>query len=192
MSYGSKTDSEGRIIGADSGYIAPNVGTPEKPYVEDVKISGIELEDNRAVFLFEQPNGAVVKHTEFESDQSWAQDNTTRRVKHICTKIVSVEEYDKAVLETESFSSFIDSVIDLLRGRTKNKKFRVKFVYNKKNFVCLPNFPNFIESMDVPEEKTSIRYNVNYDNLVPSIPDEESENTKNVEGTKKDAIDEDW
>lgn len=192
--YGRKVDNDGREISADSDFISPQLGTPEKPYVENVKFTGIELnEDNtRATLSFQQENGSVVKFTEFSSEESWAQDNTSRRLKHICTKIVSEEKYNEAVGETESFKSFIKSIIKLIKGKVGDKKFRVKFIYNKKNYVSLPNYPNFFESMDVPQSETKISYNPTYDKFEKSESDIEENHSSDSPEKEIAAAKEEW
>lgn len=135
--YGSKVEEK----------LVPVVGTKENPFLNGVTIVGLELSEDgtRFTMTFKQPNGALVKVTEFAGTEDWQIDQTNRRVRHIATKIVSVEEYESAIKETNNFADFISRVVSIIGNRYANMEFNMLFVYNKKGFVTIPSFPNFIE-----------------------------------------------
>ncbi len=172
MNYGSNTDSEGREITDGSSFTNPVVGNPAKPYVENCKLEKVELSDDetRASFVFKQPNGSTVTHSEFSGTEDWQIENTNKRVRHICSKIVTGDEYSTAVEGSTNFVDFINKVINLLNGKYNNE-FRVKFIYNKNGYVSLPQFPNFIENMTTPENETTISYNAKYDVFIRPVAD---------------------
>lgn len=165
MGYGSSIDSSGKAINADETRIAPNVGIVDNcEMIQNFTIA----EDNGTVsVIFRQENGAEVNHKEWNNpDASDAViDGVNRRIKHICTKYVTTAEYEEQVekrkLEGENedsdkFVMFFTKVAQLLEGKFENKKMRMIFHYNKKNYVQIPNFPNFIEPMDVVPSKLSM------------------------------------
>jgi hypothetical protein len=150
MSYGSKLTSDGKTINANESRVIPTVGI-----VDDCEIkTGFELNDDNSVasITFVQGNGAEVTHKEWLSDDAASIDGTNRRVKHICTKLVSEAEYDNAVSAATSFADFFNRVNALINGKTTGK-FRMVFHYNNKGYVTIPRFPNFIESMSVVPTK---------------------------------------
>jgi len=182
MNYGSNTDTEGREITDGSSFISPIVGTPEKPYVENCKLEKVELseDETRASFTFKQSNGSTVNHSEFSGTEDWQIENTNKRVKHICSKIVTGEEYQTAVGGASNFVDFINKIITLINGKYTDLTFRIKFIYNKNGYVSIPQFPNFIENMTVLENETTIRYNPKYDIFIRPIADATENGIENV------------
>lgn len=148
--YGSKTTSDGKMINADETRVIPTVGI-----VDDCTIKTMfELNDDNSVasITFVQGNGAEVTHKEWISDDAASIDGTNRRVKHICTKLISEEVYNKAIDNVSGFADFFHKVNTALEGNT-NGKFRMIFHYNNKGYVTVPRYPNFIESMSVVPSK---------------------------------------
>ena len=148
--YGSKLTSDGKAINADESRVMPTVGIVENCTIK----TNFELNEDETVasITFAQSNGAEVTHKEWISEDARSIDDTNRRVKHICTKIMSEAEYDAATAGASSFASFFQRVNQALAGKTAGK-FRVVFQYNNKGYVTVPRYPNFIESMSVTPTK---------------------------------------
>jgi len=152
MAYGSKKTSDGKEISADETRVLPVVGIVENCTVKTL----FELNDEKTVatITFVQPNGAEVNHKEWLNDDEAAQDDTNRRVKHICTKFIGEAAYD-AIPEASSFEDFFTKVNKAIAGKTGGE-FRMLFHYNNKGYVTMPRYPNFIESMSVNPSKITI------------------------------------
>jgi hypothetical protein len=151
-SYGSKTTSDGKQIAADENRVSPSVGI-----VNDCTIKGVfELNEDKSVasITFVQPNGTEITHKEWVSTDAAGIDDTNRRVKHICTKLVTEAEYN-AMPEATSFENFFANVNQLIAGKTAGK-FRMLFHYNNKGYVTVPRYPNFIESMSTNPTRITI------------------------------------
>ena len=149
MAYGSKKTSDGKEIAADETRVLPVVGI-----VNDCTVKTLfELNDDQTVasITFVQSNGAEVTHKEWSNDDEAAQDDTHRRVKHICTKFIGEEAYN-AIPEATGFVDFFEKINAAIKGKTDGK-FRMLFHYNNKGYVTVPRYPNFIESMTVNPSK---------------------------------------
>lgn len=171
MAYGSKKTSDGKEISADETRVSPAVGI-----VNDCTVKGVfELSENKDVasITFVQPNGAEVTHKEWLNDDEASQDDTNRRVKHICSKFIGEEAYN-AIPEAESFEDFFAKVNAAIKGKTAGK-FRMLFHYNNKGYVTVPRYPNFIEKMETMPSKITISKYV-ADRLVkPAAPQPDPE-----------------
>jgi hypothetical protein len=171
MAYGSKKTSDGKEISADETRVPPIVGI-----VNDCTVKTLfELNDDKTVasITFVQSNGAEVTHKEWSNDDEASQDDTNRRVKHICTKFIGEEAYN-AIPEADSFEGFFNKVNTAITGKTDGK-FRMLFHYNNKGYVTVPRYPNFIESMSVNPSKIVITKYV-ADRLVkPATPQPDPE-----------------
>lgn len=169
MKYGSNKKVDGKDLQADSSYIEAKVGL-----VDGCTFEGIELgEDGRSLsFLFEQPSGAIIRMIEFDEefnqytqgkpdDQALNIQNSNARMKHICTKIVGEDAYNNATKDGfDSFTQCATALINLIGKKYEGMKFNMLFVYNKKNYVSIPKFPNFIEkSGTTPTGITISSYN---------------------------------
>ena len=148
--YGSKLTSDGKAINADESRVLPIVGIVDNCTVK----TGFEMNEDNSVasITFGQSNGAEVTHKEWISEDARSIDDTNRRVKHICTKIISEGEYDQAVAGASSFPDFFSRVNAAINGKA-NGKFRMVFHYNNKGYVTVPRYPNFIEPMTVSPTK---------------------------------------
>jgi hypothetical protein len=152
MSYGASKE-----LVAESVVKIPQVGILEGVTLESVVLSE---DQTKLEFTFRQPNGALVRHTEFEAKESpyatidKQEELTNRRVKHIATKFLSEDAF--VIPNVDSFATYAAAVIKLLAGKFEGIKVRVLFVYNGKGYVSLPKFPNFIESSDVTKELTKL------------------------------------
>lgn len=152
MAYGSKKTSDGKEIVADDSRVVPAVGIVENCTVK----GGFELNDDKNVasITFVQSNGAEITHKEWLNEDAAAQDDTNRRVKHICTKFIGEAAYN-AIPEADSFEDFFNKVNAAIAGKTDGK-FRMLFHYNNKGYVTVPRYPNFIEPMTVNPSKIII------------------------------------
>lgn len=184
--YGRKTTVDGETVEENSNFKSPVVGSPEKPFVNNVSIEDIAYNKSESgvemgIIIFKQENGSQVKETIFPANPNFQQpveeqgDLINRRMKHIVTKFSGItgEDYDSRLSETDSFKDFIEQIGNFVRPQFDSNKFRVKFVYNKKGYVSLPKYPNFIENMTVPEDETQIGYSPSYDTFTKSNPDAE-------------------
>jgi hypothetical protein len=171
--YGSNKTSDGKVIAADDVRLIPVVGIVENCVVK----GGFEMsEDGRSAGItFVQGNGAEVTHKEWNNEDAAAIDDTNRRVKHICTKLVSEADYLKAVEGSSSFDSFIANVNKAIAGAKLDNKFRMIFHYNNKGYVTVPRYPNFIESMSVNPTKLVISNYVQKMLVKPAAPQADPE-----------------
>lgn len=166
MAYGSKKTSDGKEITADQTRTTPSVGI-----VNDCTIKGVfELNDDKTVasITFVQPNGSEITHKEWISDDPAGIDDTNRRVKHICTKLITEAEYD-AMPEATGFVDFFTKVNNLIAGKTEGK-FRMLFHYNNKGYTTIPRYPNFIEPMSVNPTRITISKYVSDRLVKPAAP----------------------
>lgn len=125
-------------------------------------------------FHFLNPEGQTFVHTEWVpvSDEAAVlakkQSNLTKRLLHIGKKLVDVSAFKQ--IKTESFEQLAKSYIYIIGDNYKNKLFRGKIVYNNKNYTTFPNYVPFIESMDIPAEKSNLKMS-NDDKVVKSKAD---------------------
>tara|TARA_R110000796_G_scaffold43634_3_gene107165 strand:+ start:10186 stop:10770 length:585 start_codon:yes stop_codon:yes gene_type:complete len=170
MSYGSKTDSEGKALRADGNL---PVLTGEKVVGNKIVSLGMrtdsngDLMDNQAELIFNQANGATFKVVFFDSDEKWAIDQTNATLLHICTKIVSEADYYAAIGNPSGFQEFITNISTKIIPQAAGKTFTMKVIlkHNKKSdayFPNLPKFPNFIE-LDGTTPSTINKTNPKYD-----------------------------
>jgi len=82
------------------------------------------------------------------------QSNLVKRLLHIGKKFV-----DESVLKfkADTFEELAKLYIRAIGDNYKGKLFRVKIVYNNKNYTTFPNYIPFIESMSVEKEKSNLR-----------------------------------
>lgn len=80
-----------------------------------------------------------------------------QRAKHIATKFIPEDTIVEALKGAGSYAEFGQAYADLFTpSRTENVRVRLKVVLNNKDYSTLPKYPPFIESMDVPEEKSQL------------------------------------
>ena len=148
--YGSNVESN------NTGAVMPTVGI-----VENCELVSVTLNTDkggRLDFEFKQPNGATVKHAEFPANPDFGDvekqaTDVSRRVKHIATKCMPEAEF--VITDVSTFEEYGHKVTTLIGQKFIGRKFRMLFIYKGK-YVALPKFPNFIESMDIPADKTNI------------------------------------
>ena len=148
--YGTNVESN------STGGVMPSVGIQEN--CELVSVTMNTEKGGRLDFEFKQSNGATVKHAEFPANPDFGDvekqaTDVSRRVKHIATKCMQESEF--VIDNVSTFKEYGHKVVNLFGQKYLGKKFRMLFIYKGK-YVALPKFPNFIESMDVPADKTNI------------------------------------
>lgn len=148
--YGTNVESN------STGGVMPSVGIVEN--CELVSVSLNMDKGGRLDFEFKQPNGATVKHAEFPANPDFGDvekqaTDVSRRVKHIATKCMPEAEF--VIDNVTTFAEYGNKVINLFGQKYAGRKFRMLFIYKGK-YVSLPKFPNFIEAMEVPADKTNI------------------------------------
>ena len=133
-------------------------------------------------FYFKDPNGSIVSKTEWPvrmpeplsglSPEQYTQDdskekdmyesmslNQMARIKHICVDSGYITN-EAFVFEATTFQEFAETVVKLLEAvDAKDKKVRIKVVYDRNNFTSLPSYTRYvwIESMDIAKEDSKIR-----------------------------------
>ena len=138
------------------------VKIPTAGILAGVVLDSIALNEaaDRLEFSFKQSNGATVKHIEFEAKENpyntieEQQDLTNRKVKHIATKFMDEDAF--IISSVDSFEAYAKAVIKLLTGKFEGKTVNVLFTYNKKGYVGLPKYPNFIEKGTVALADTAL------------------------------------
>ena len=148
--YGTNVESN------STGGIMPSVGIVEN--CELVSVTMNTDKGGRLDFEFKQPNGATVKHAEFPANPDFGDvekqaTDVSRRVKHIATKCMTEAEF--VIDNVTTFEEYGHKVTNLFGQKFMGRKFRMLFIYKGK-YVSLPKFPNFIEDMEVPADKTNI------------------------------------
>lgn len=177
MSY--KVTKELESEGVQSGFMP--VGIHENVELIAIRTEKSPNGNNFIEFKFKSETGEELLHTEWEANDQDAvkleekQVKQIRRLKQIVTKFVTDSEY---VIDAPDFTTFCLKTINLLGTRYIGKKLRLKVVYNYKNFTSLPNYAKyqFIESMDVPAEKSKIKI-LALDKMIPSAPNYENNNS---------------
>ncbi len=165
MAYGSKTNSSGEVVKADSQF-TPITAGEKNPGFKFISFVMVE-ETNRASLTFEK-GGKEFKQTIFYSDQEWAQEAASRTILHIATKMGSDEDYYNAIGDTgdtlEDFINWVAKANKYLTKASKDKTFTLKIVYNNRGYLSFPKFPNFIE-LDGTNPST-LSTNEKYDNYI--------------------------
>ena len=168
--YASRTDSEGKAIQGDSGYVSPVAGERvEGNTLVSIALAkdkeGNEVE-TRATVEFQQANGAKVRWTIFEATEEWQFNSLNRNVKHLATKLMTEDEYYagmEAGGSPEDFVSYVAKLSSVLMPKAEGKVFTMKFVYNN-GYVSLPKFPNWIAT---PGNESTLSTNPKYDKYEP-------------------------
>lgn len=123
-------------------------------------------------FTWKNESGAPVTLTEWpprmdrpfetmsKEDQErikWGIDSQMSRIKQILE--VYIGKIEDEVINSASFEEVAKKVITLLGDSYKDKKVRIKVVYDNRGYTIVSNRANyvFIESMNVPKEETKIK-----------------------------------
>jgi hypothetical protein len=99
-----------------------------------------------------------------------AYDEFNRQIKHILTKYLSEEE--ATIKNINSYKDFAMQIVKKLTGKTENKLMRLKTVYNKKGYLEIPRFGNYLESM---ETSPSELFLTEHDTITRNVPSKESD-----------------
>jgi hypothetical protein len=156
-----------------------SVGIHQNVALKDVTLETASNGNPYLKFHFEGEKGEQVAHTEWPIDPS--KENAEKkiknfliRIKHICTKFVPE---DAVNINAADFEGFANQVIALLKPNLNKTKVRLKLIYNYKNYVSVPAYVPFIESMAVSEEKTRLKIDPNFDKMEKEEGDNPQLNT---------------
>ena len=146
--FGSKVNSEGKDINAD-GRTPVLVGER----VMDNVLQDFKFNDDKTKLIleFKQTNGAIFSPSFMSPREGNSKDldNLKRNMLHICTKIVSEDEFWATVANTTSFEEYINAIMNKILVKAKGKQFNLKIIHYN-NYASFP-FPNFIEKGDTVE-----------------------------------------
>jgi len=153
MSYGTIKNSEGVDLSADGlkqiqvGQCVTGNIIESLDFAEDQNGG---KSTNRAVLVFKQSNGSKFTHSFFNNDAEWAKDQVKKEMLHICTKIVTKEEYEAAISGVNSFYDFIEAVKTKVIPKAEGKSFSLKITFKKSgNGKFYPNFPKYPSFMEL-------------------------------------------
>ncbi len=169
----SKTDGSGKDV-LTFTFSSSNGGTFRKIFWEVDPSKVIEMNQKYPRNHTRDNQTIKAKKGEPISDDQAVQmafDEFNRQIKHIMTKYMSDDE--AIISNVNSYRDFAMAVISKMKGKYEGKKMRMKTVYTKNDYLDIPRFGNFIESMDVPKEKSSIVLNISYDKITRSTPSSE-------------------
>jgi hypothetical protein len=105
-------------------------------------------------FHFKGEDGQLNNHTEWPIEDGDAKKiaNFMKRIKHICTKFVP-----EVNLSGSTFEEFAGQVIALLTPHFGKVKVRIKLTYSYSNYVSIPRYVPFIESMAVAKDESQLK-----------------------------------
>ena len=139
---------------------------------ENVEMTNISIEtasngNSYLKFSFTAEDGSTVSNVEWPIDtanEGWEKkmQSQMKRVKHIMTKFL---EEDKVNITANDFDGFCQQVITLLGNSYVGKKLRTKTIYSYNNYVSLPKYVPFLESMDIEADKSKLKINPNFDKM---------------------------
>lgn len=164
-----------------------DVGIHENVTLTNVEYKVSQEGNEFMVFTFNKDD-KVLSHTEWkprDEDLEKLENkrkNQIKRVKHIVTKFIPEEKY---VFDATDFKSFCENTIALLGKSYEGKLVRIKVVYAYNNYTSLPNYVPFIESMDIPFDKTRLEIQ-SIDKVVKDKPDAEVTSENPFEDDKVD------
>lgn len=134
---------------------------------EDVELKsirfGVSPKGNEFIeFSFVDPSGRSLIHTEYKptgTDEEKVLSRTINQIKRIKQIILCFVPESEYVVHANTYKEFCENTIKIVGNRNTGKKLRVKAVYSDKGFITLPGYSKFkfIESMDIPKEKSGIR-----------------------------------
>ena len=139
------------------------------PIVYEESKSGNEF----IAFHFLNKEGQTFVHTEWvpKSDDTTILDkknsNLTKRILHIAKKLVDESQLK---FKVDTFEQLAKKIISIVGNSYKGKLFRCKVVLNNKNYTTFPNYVPFMESMDIPQEKSKLRLGAS-DKIIKSKAD---------------------
>lgn len=144
-----------------------NVGIQENVSLTEITLEEASNGNQYLKFHFEGENGEKLSHTEWPlapDDQNFEKKlkNFLIRIKHISTKFVSAESVD---INAPDFETFANKLIALLTPHLRNTKVRIKLVYNYRNYVSIPKYVPFIETMAVAKSASRLKIDASFDKM---------------------------
>jgi len=167
-----KVDKNVKSEGSNLNFI--DVGIHENVYLTDIRIDISKNGNEFIAFTFEKDEQTLI-HTEYKPKDVDAQKledktkNQIKRFKHIITKYISEDAY---TFEAGSFKEFCEGTVKLLGDTYKGKPVRIKATYSNNNYVTLPPYTPFIETMDISAADSKLKLS-SIDKLTKSAPDAE-------------------
>lgn len=121
------------------------------------------INGNKFLEIKFEKEGKELIHTEWEPTPNptvSAEENqkkATNQVSRIMQILKCFYPKEALTFSGESYSEFINWVVNLLNTADKSKLVRLKVVYNSKGYTTLPNYAKFIfiEPMNLPEGQSS-------------------------------------
>ncbi|MDC6350727.1 hypothetical protein PP178_04120 [Zeaxanthinibacter sp. PT1] len=192
--------------GATEKYLNPGIH-------QNIKIVNIVKENSKKDntgstvlrFYFEAEDGATFNHTEFEIDpektiqaaKGWTDkpeeflaqkfEELAARIKHILSAFMPE---DQVILSANGWGEYCDKVVALAGNMYQDQKFRIKLVYNKKDYTTLPTktFSPFIQNMEESDRLAITKY----DRVVAAQPDTEAQYDADDNFAGDDDLDEEF
>lgn len=164
---------------------------------DDVKLvsarAATSINSNKFLEIKFEKEGKELIHTEWEPTPNptvSAEENqkkATNQVSRIMQILKCFYPKEALTFSGESYSEFINWVVNLLNAADKSKLVRLKVVYNSKGYTTLPNYAKFmfIEPMNLPEGQSSKISILGIDTIVKPniIADKETVETNPLEST---------
>lgn len=134
---------------------------------DDVKLvsarAATSINGNKFLEIKFEKEGKELIHTEWEPTPNPTvsteenQKKATNQVSRIMQILKCFYPKEALTFSGESYSEFINWVVNLLNAADKSKLVRLKVVYNAKGYTTLPNYAKFIfiEPMNLPEGQNS-------------------------------------
>lgn len=121
------------------------------------------INGNKFLEIKFEKEGKELIHTEWEPTPNPTvsteenQKKATNQVSRIMQILKCFYPKEALTFSGESYSEFINWVVNLLNAADKSKLVRLKVVYNSKGYTTLPNYAKFmfIEPMNLPEGQSS-------------------------------------
>lgn len=130
---------------------ATNTSSPMKPGPEvKCELTKLEVDEKGNVKVVFQNETGTLSKTEFKIDPTHEKYDaeksewTMERLVHIFTAFIPQEQLD--TIEETTFEAWAKRAIALVGDNYKGKECTLKVVVNKKNFVDLPTFTNFLST----------------------------------------------
>jgi len=164
--YGNTTDENGKSLITARELVGECVKGNEI-----VSFGLAEGTDKRAVLTFKQSNGYMLNISFFDSDKETGIKILNTNILHICTKLVSQEEYNEAVKDVSSFADFINKLEEKVFSPNYGKKLDLKIIYKQNTsngnwYAVFPSFPPFAAE----DGKGKFTTNPQYDIYVKPAP----------------------
>jgi hypothetical protein len=181
--YGSRTNSEGGAITEAGSYLRPIVGPVvtgnELIYIGLDKDADGNINNKAALVSFKQSNGAIFSHKWFDGEEGWRIDELNANMLHICSKIVTEEEYYEAVSGSSSFEELLNNINTKIFPKAKGMVFTLKIIYTKRSsgkyYAAVPKskWPKWMENAAVVTVPGStFKHNEGYDIYEVPMPTE--------------------